>query len=332
MKKVNLGLIGLGQMGKVHFHNCLHLKNARLIAVCDVSKKSLLTAKKAGVKNVFKDYNDLLKDPNIDAVIISLPTFLHAETAIEATENGKAVLVEKPLARDTSEGERILLSAKRNGVKLMVGYPLQFSPSFVKLKNQLKLGTLGNVQIAAANHISTGPFFARGEKSVPKPVPSWWFDTKLTGGGALIDLGCHMINLLRWYFGGAVGIQCHLGHRFNMDFEDHATCILRFNNGTIATLNVGWFARYHKVQVDVYGTVGHASAASKSPGLFDYAKRILRINTSSPFYKELECFVNCISSDTQPSPSGEEGLEDLKLISTAYKHALHENNTLGDNQ
>jgi predicted dehydrogenase len=322
LKKVNLGLIGLGQVGSKHFHNCLHLENARLIAVSDISKKSLLTAEKAGVKQVFKDYNDLLKDPNIDAVIISLPTFLHAETAIKATEHEKHVLVEKPLARNTSEAKRILLSAKRNGVELMVGYPLRFSSSFVNLKNQLKLGTLGNVQIATANHISNGPFFPRAKESIPRPVPSWWFNKKLTGGGALVDLGCHMINLLRWYFGEAVGIQCHLGHRFNMDFEDHATCILRFSNETIATLNVGWFARYHEVQVDVHGTVGYASAASKSPGLFDYAKRMFKRNTSSPFYKELEYFVNCVSSDVRPSPSGEEGLEDLKLISTAYKSAL----------
>jgi len=309
-------------MGKIHLYNCLHLKNARLIAVSDVSKKSLLTAKKAGVKHAFKDYNDLLKDPSINAVIISLPTFLHVEAAIKAAEHEKHILVEKPLARKAIEAKRILSAAKQNGVKLMVGYPLRFSPSFINLKNELKHGTLGDVQIATANHISTGPFFSRGEKSIPKPVPSWWFDKKLTGGGALIDLGCHMINLLRWYFGEVTSIQSLLGHRFNMDFEDHATCVLKFKNGTLAILNVGWFARYHKVSVDLYGTVKHASATSKSPGLIDYAKKIFTSDTSSSFYKELEHFVSCISSDTTPSPSGEEGLEDLRLISTAYKNTF----------
>jgi len=322
LKIVNLGLIGLGQMGKIHLHNCLRLKNARLIAVSDVSEKSLLRAKKAGVKHAFKDYNDLLNDPSINAVIISLPTFLHAEAAIKAAEHRKHILVEKPLARNTTEAKRILSAAKQNAVKLMVGYPLRFSPSFINLKNELKKGTLGDVQVAVANHISTGPFFSRAEKLIPKPVPSWWFDKKLTGGGALIDLGCHMINLLRWYFGEAGSIQSRLGHRFNMNFEDHATCILKFKNGTIATVNVGWFARYHKVSVDLYGTVKHASATSKSPSIIDYAKKIFTSDTSSSFYKELEHFVNCISSDTTPSPSGEEGLEDLRLISTAYKNTF----------
>ena len=173
LSKVDVGLIGLGQMGKIHLHNCLRLKNARLIAISDISEKSLLTAKKAGVKHTFKDYNDLLKDPSINATIISLPTFLHAEAAIKAAEHGKHILVEKPLARNTKEAKSIVSAAKHNGVKLMVGYPLRFSSSFIDLKNELKMGTLGDVQIAVANHISTGPFFSRGEKSIPKPVPSW---------------------------------------------------------------------------------------------------------------------------------------------------------------
>jgi len=321
--KVSLGLIGLGQMGKTHLASCLHLKNARLIAVSDVSEKSLLTAKKAGVKHVFKDYNDLLKDPKIDAVIISLPTFLHAEASIKAAEHRKHILVEKPLARNVSEAERVVSAANLNGVKLMVGYPARFNPSFQKLKNEIRLGTLGDVQIATADHISTGPFFARGEKSVPKPVPSWWFDKELTGGGALIDLGCHLINLLRWYFGEHSSVQSFLGYRFNMNFEDHATCIIKFQSGTIAILNVGWFARYYMCQVKLYGTAKYTSATSQFPSLLDYAKKILKRDTSSSRYKELEYFVDCVSSDTNPSLSGQEGLEDLRLISAAYKHAFH---------
>ena len=322
MKIVNLGLIGLGQMGKVHFHNCLQLNNARLIAVSDVSEKSLLLAKKAGVKHAVKDYEDLLKEPSVDTVVISLPTFLHAEATIKATKHGKHILVEKPLARNATEAEQILAATKLNGLKLMVGYPLRFSPSFMKLKNEIKLGTLGDVQIATANHISTGPFFHRSEKSIPKPVLSWWFDKKLTGGGALIDLGCHMINILRWYFGKHTSIQSFLGHRFNMNFEDHATCIIEFQEGPIATLNVGWFAKYHKIQVNLYGTVKHASATSHSSSLLDYAKKIFKEDTSSSFYKELEYFVNCVNSDITPSPSGEEGLEDLRLVSAAYKNTF----------
>jgi len=321
LNELNLGLIGLGERGKIHLRNCLSIKNARLTAVSDISEKSLFEAKKAGVKHVFKDYTDLLKDRDIGAVIISLPNFLHAEAAIKAAEHGKHILIEKPLARNVTEAESIVSAAKLNDVKLMVGYPLRFSPSFIKLKNEIDHGTLGDVQIANAILISTGPLAPRGEKSIPKPVPSWWFDKKLTGGGALIDLGCYMVNILKWYLGAITNIQSRLGHRFNMDFEDHANCILEFKNRTIATLNVGWFARYHRVQVNLYGTAKYASAI-ESTSLLDYAIRIFKGNTSSSVYRELTYFVDCLNSDTFPLPSGEEGLEDLRVISAAYKNTF----------
>jgi len=306
-------------MGTVHLHNCFHLKNARLVAVSDVSEKSLLLARKTGVKSVFKDYNDLLKSPNIDAVIISLPTFLHAEIVRKAAQHGKHLFVEKPLAKHVTEGEQMLAKVRQEGVKLMIGYPLRFAKPFVSLKSCLDQGMLGDVQIALANHISTGPFSPRAESAhVPKPVPSWWFDKSLTGGGALIDLGCHMINLLRWYFGEVAAIHSNLGYRFNMDFEDHATCSINFKNGTTATLNVGWFARYHKTQIDLYGTAKHISATSQPPTFFKYVKNLLAFDTSTGFYKELEYFIDCLRNNVDPSPSGEDGLQDLKVISEAY--------------
>jgi myo-inositol 2-dehydrogenase/D-chiro-inositol 1-dehydrogenase len=318
---VRVGLIGLGEMGKTHFSNCLHLKDGKLVAVSDVSEKALLLAKKFGIKHVYKDYNQLLENKDVDAVVISLPTFLHGEAAIKAAEHGKHMLVEKPLARNADEAEQIVSSAKSANVKLMVGYPLRFSPSFVDLRRKFELGMLGDVQIAIASFISLGPFSPRGENAVPKPVPSWWFDRKLTGGGALLDLGCHLINLLRWYFGEVTSFRSHLGYRFNMDFEDHAVCNLHFKNGVVAIANVGWFARYHKVRVDLFGTVGHGVASSKVLRIFDYVKTMIAVDKSTGFYRELEYFANCIRTDTHPTTSGEDGLQDIRIISEAYKNS-----------
>jgi myo-inositol 2-dehydrogenase/D-chiro-inositol 1-dehydrogenase len=322
LRKLSLGLIGAGNMGQIHLSNCIRLKNAKLVAVADIAEKSLVAARKTGVKQLYKDYEELLKDKSVDAVIISLPTYLHAEAAVKAVEQGKHVFVEKPMTRDVVEAERIVSAVKANGVKLMVGYPMRFTTAFANLKKEVELGKLGHVQIAIANHISTGPFFNRVEESIPKPVPTWWFDKKLTGGGALVDLGCHMIDLLRWYFGEVTAIKCYLGHRFNMDFEDHATCTLKFRNGTVGVVNAGWFSTYHKVQVDLFGTANYVNAASKSPSLFDYAKSVLGLAISSTFYDELEYFVDCLFSDTQPEPSAEEGLEVQKLIERIYEDSI----------
>lgn len=330
MKKVNLGLIGLGTMGRVHLINCLRLKNAKLVSVSDSSKKALQFAKKAGVKNVQSDYNKLLNshNPSIDAVIVSLPNFLHYECAKKAAEKGKDIFLEKPLARNVKEGKQILSHVKSGGVKLMIGYPLRFTESFAKLKGKLKSGLLGDVQVASATNISAGPFSPRTETSGPTPVPAWWFNKELTGGGPLLDLGSHMINLLRWYFGDITHAESYLGHRFNMDFEDHAVCLLKFKDGPIATVNVGWFSKDYRVSVELYGTAKHVSEVRSAPSLLDFAVDVIgrkfgRIERSAaPYYKELQHFVECVNSNTAPCPSGEEGLADLETIEMAYKNII----------
>lgn len=331
LKKVRIGLIGLGEMGKIHLLNLRHMKAAEVIAVADVSEKALLKAKEIGVKHTSKDYADLLKNPEVDAVVISLPTFLHAEAAINAAEKGKSLLVEKPIAGNVSDAERVLSCARANGVKLMVGYPLRFSIPFTMLKDKIEQGVLGDVQLATMVHVGSGPFFSRAETAhTPKPVPSWWFDKKCTGGGALMDLGVHGINLLKWYFGDVQDVWSYLGHRFNLDLEDHATCILKFKNGTIGVLNVGWFARYHEMRVDLQGTVDQAYATSKPPSMYYYVKRLFTpIDSSTGFFRELDYFANCIISDVTPSPSGEEGVEDLRTISAAYGNVTDKERGLG---
>jgi myo-inositol 2-dehydrogenase/D-chiro-inositol 1-dehydrogenase len=325
LKSINLGLIGLGEMGKIHLRNCIYLNGAKLVAVSDVSAKSLRVAKRAGIKKVYSDYNKLLDDPRIDAVIISLPTFLHAPVAIKAAECGKHILVEKPLARNSNEGLSITSAATRHGVKLMVGYPMRFMPQFVGLKRSLESGILGDVQIAAACTISNGPFFHRTEYGTPRPVPSWWFDKTLTGGGALIDLGSHLVDILTWFFGDVATIRSQLGHRFNMDFEDYAICVMKFKSGIVATLDAGWFAEYHRVQVDVYGTVSHAHAGSKSQTFIDYMMKLTSKrarNVSSGFYQELQHFVTCLSNGISPTPSGQQGLQNLRIIEAAYENTF----------
>jgi len=138
-----------------------------MIAAADVSAKSLLLAKKSGVRRVFKDYSKLLKIPDIDAVVISLPNFLHLEAAIRAAEHQKHILIEKPLARNETEGAQIVSACKKNSVKLMVGYPLRFSPAFVELGENFRAGTLGEVQIAGGDFISVGPFSPEAAAQFP---------------------------------------------------------------------------------------------------------------------------------------------------------------------
>lgn len=243
MEKIRLGLIGLGYIGKIHLRHCQKLANAKLIAAADLSKKALKTAKEEGIKKLYTNYEQLLKDPEIDAVIIALPTHLHLRCAIETAENQKHILLEKPIARNATEAREIIAAAQKHSVKLMMGYPMRFAKELQQLKQKMNEGVLGDVEIAQATYISSDPLFHRAEGLTLNPVPEWWFNKELTGGGALMDLGSHIINLLRWYFGEITDIKSHLGYRFNMPFEDSATCLAKFENGTKAIITVGWFSQ-----------------------------------------------------------------------------------------
>jgi predicted dehydrogenase len=325
MRQIKLALIGLGYIGKIHLKNCLSLKSAKLVAVADTSKAALKYAQNAGVKSTYNSYEIMLQKEDIDAVIISLPTFLHEKCVKDAADYGADVFLEKPLARNVREGEAIVKCVKEHGIKLMLGYPNRFYKPFIKLKKDLDDGFYGDIQTANAVIIGPGPFLHRTEKGSPKPVPEWWFSKELTGGGALLDLGCHVINLLRWYLGDVENIKCVLGYRFGLEVEDHAASIAKFKSGTIATINVGWFSLKSILKVELFGTADHAIQYRKSPNLIFEALKQLVVGTSE-FYQlfksELEHFVNCLENYEDPSPSAEEGLADLKIIDQAYKNAI----------
>lgn len=322
---INIGLIGAGGIGRIHLDNGLQLRNGRLVAVADISKKHRSFAKAKGVEVVYDNYRDLLENPTIDCVIIALPTFLHSECAILAAENGKHIFIEKPLARNVKEGRMIISRTRKAGVKVMVGYPLRFS-KLSKIKKEIGIGHLGDVVTAITTNVSSGPFSQRISNGIPSPVPSWWFERELVGGGALIDLGSHMIDLLLYYFENKiVSVKSFLGHRFNMPFEDHALCFIEFEKGISAVVNVGWFSPYRLIGVELYGTAKHLIEISRPPTLIDYAESIIKrqsLSEAAAFRKELQYFVDCLESETSPSPSAEEAVKSLEVISAAYKNAI----------
>jgi predicted dehydrogenase len=194
----------------------------------------------------------------------------------------------------------------------------------VDLKSQVESGALGDIQMAYGVNIAAGPFFHRAENTTPRPVPEWWLNKELTGGGALMDLGCHMINLLRWYLGEVSAIKARLGYRFNFDFEDYATCIMDFECGASAVVNVGWFSQSATMGVELHGTVTHAWAYHSPSSKVVTAVKLILGRTPKffiPYLKEVLHFVNYIRNDNNGENrlSGEDALRDLEIIAEAYK-------------
>ncbi len=138
MQKTRLGIIGLGYIGQLHLRHALKLPNAEVVAVADTASRALERAKALGVKNLYKDYTEMLKSPEVDAVLISLPTHLHLKCSQEAAEAKKAIFLEKPIAVTVQDAKEIIAAAERNSVKLMLGYPLRFNKHFIKVKKTLR--------------------------------------------------------------------------------------------------------------------------------------------------------------------------------------------------
>ncbi len=328
MKPLNIGIIGLGTQGRLGLRTSLLLKEANVLAVADVSERALRFAKEYGVKNIYTNYEDLLKNDNVEAVVINLPNFLHMEGAMKAAESGKHILMEKPLARNVAEGEKILSSVRKNGVKLMIGYDLRFDPVLRKIHDDILDGLYGRVQMAEATNVSGGPFSPRNDSVGPVKVPSWWFDRELAGGGALLDLGSHMIDLLTWYFGDVVQVQAFIEHLLNAGLEDSATCVLKFKDGPVATVKVGWFSKGFLQSLQICGTARNLNQPISASGVWqkiraDVARKV-GTNKKNPYFLKLEHFVNCLSNEVQPEPSGEEALRSLQVIELAYKTAFSE--------
>lgn len=338
---VNVGVIGLGHMGRLHLMNCLHVDDTKVIAVADSSKKALSKAQSLGVKNLYSDYHDLLKNfQNMDAVIISLPNFLHLDSVELALEAGLNVFVEKPLANTSEECRQIVGLVEKSGRKLMVGHCMRFVEAVEKMKATLGKGRIGDLEVVTIEELLNGPF---SHGAVPTPVPEWWFDPKKTGGGVLIDLGYHLIDLFRFFVGDDCKIlySC-LDHKFNLAIEDGAILILSSSHSsTKGIINTGWYQKsvfpQYNFRLILHGNAGYLSSDDLVPkNIYFHAvkegtKNVMRrvagrkIKPLSysyyyeSYYKELRHFIECIKSDSVPSVSAVDGLKTVELIEEAYR-------------
>ena len=322
--------------------SCLHIDDIKLVAAADPSKKALKKAKSFGVKNLYTDYWDLLNEcRDIDAVVISLPNYLHFESIQLALEAGLNVFIEKPMATTAKECRKIVKLVERSGRKFMIGHCMRFLGATEKMKDIADKGHIGNLEVVTIEQILNGPF-AHG--MVPTPVPEWWFDPKKAGGGVLLDLGYHLIDLFRFFVGGHSKIlfSC-LDHKFNLPVEDGAIIILRSSDfSTKGIINVGWYQKSvfpeYNFRIILHGNAGYMSSDDLVPrniylhavkeGTKNLFRRIIgkKIKPLSysyyyeSYYKELQHFFDCVRHDLNPSVSATDGLKTIELIEEAYKN------------
>jgi predicted dehydrogenase len=326
-------------MGKLHLMNALRIDGVKVVAAADKGERGRKYAEKCGVKT-YDDYTRLVDAEKLDAVVISLPNFLKKESVVYASERKLDIFIDKPLSRSLVEALEIVQKVKKENVRLMVGVNYRYFDSVQKLRNNVEEGKMGDVVIATSELIMNGPF---SHPLVPTPIPDWWLNKEMAGGGALLDLGYHLIDILSWMFGDLHLAYSSLGYRFNLPVEDSATAVLESkDSATKCMVNVGWFSKMifpdFNFRINVHGTVGYDSTDFYAPkslrvhaakeATLNFFRRISMRKVHylsytyyyASFYKILELFFKTLQKGTELPVSIEQQLKVTKIIDEIYRH------------
>ncbi len=338
---IKVGFIGLGQMGRMHLATCLHIEGINVIAAADPSKKALNKAQAHGVDNLYSDFKEMVeKNPlGLDAVVISVPNFLHYDTIRLCLDNGLNIFAEKPLAVNVTQCQDIVNRVHASGRKFMLGHSMRFVPAVEKVKADLQKGTIGNLEVATIEEIANGPF---SHPRHPAPVADWWFNPEMSGGGALIDIGYHMIDLFRFLTEEEAIVKfADLSYKYNLPVEEGATLMLSSSRSNIrGFINVGWYQRSifpkFNFRALLHGDCGYLSTENHTPkniymhaakvGAKNIARRLVGKKPSylaytyywESYYKELTAFFRSIALDLETPTTALDGLRTVQVIEEAY--------------
>lgn len=349
LKKIGIGLIGLGMISENHIKGYSKIKErANIVAICDVRKDlAKKRAEELRVKNWYTNYQEMIKREDIDAVDIMVPHHLHAKIAKDVAESGKHIFIEKPIARYVKESREILHAAKKARIKLMVANNLLFHPAVKKATQLIKEGYLGKIHLAKA--WSLGWFFYH------VGVSKYRGSIKETGGGCFIDTGTHFVYLLRNMVGDLDNVAAFIGNILNplhksidqIDFvpegEDNAIALLKFKNSALGELTISYSTRLEgwemfwpvgwDQRINIYGSEGglYLDLPRNNLSLFSEKRNIpkevkgrsyipLEQNFGSTFDREVEHFVECLQEEREfmDGVTGEDALKDIEIVEAAY--------------
>ena len=237
-QKVRVGIIGSRFEADIHAVSFqLMPEEAEVVAIASPTPGNAeKLARKYGIPRVFLDYREMLKEPDIEMVTITAPNYLHAQMTVDIANAGKHVVCEKPLCMTLAEADEMIDTCKRQGVLLAYAEELFFTPKYVKAKEMADQGAFGKLYLVKQSEKHFGPH------------SDWFWDVERSGGGALMDLGCHGIAFCYWFLGrpALTSVYAQLGtyvHADKTKADDGAVCILEFENGAVGLVEDSWCRR-----------------------------------------------------------------------------------------
>ncbi len=326
-KKLRYAIVGLGKFGVgtilPAFAGSQRSQPTALVSGDRNKARAIAAQYHIHPKNIYdyKNYDDIINNPEIDAVYIILPNSLHAEYTVRAAQAGKHVLCEKPLATSVGDAERMIAACKKADVKLMTAYRSQYEVYNRTLIQWTQEKKYGPAQMIVADHnMDIG-----GAKQ-------WRLDPILSGGGSLVDIGVYSLNATR-YLTGEEPIEINaMTHKDAQDsrfkhVEQTIAFQLKFPSGVLAncssSYSMPFFNRYHVVASNGwYGlnpaTAYHGQRLHHGAG---ETFQETRIKHNNQFAAMMDHFAKCVHHDIQPRTGGEEGLQDVRLMQLIYQAA-----------
>ena len=344
MKKLKIAIIGVGNIAENHIQSYKNNENVELYAFCDINEATLEEkGKKHGITRLYTDEQKMFdENPEIDAVSVCTWNNGHAPATIMALNAGKHVLCEKPMALNAEEARAMIDASKKNGKKLMVGFVRRFGNDTAVTRDFIDAGSLGDIYYAKATYLRRNG------------CPGGWFaDKSRSGGGPLIDLGVHVIDLVRYImncpnptsaygatfsgFGKREGLKdkpAYIARGTGNDphtVEDMATALIRFDNGAVLSVEASFNMHREKDTgtIELFGTKGGVkldpefSLYTETNGYLSNVKLngATALSFNGLFQNEINYYVNAIINDTDLSSIAEDGCTLMKILDAIYESA-----------
>lgn len=346
MKVIHIAVIGVGNIAETHLAAYRKNPEVEVVAFCDINHDRLAAmGKKYGVTKCYTDMNRMFAEvPEIDAVSVCTWNSAHAACTIAALKAGKHVLCEKPMALNAAEAEAMEKAAKESGKLLMIGFVRRHGNDCKIVREFIDAGYFGELYYAKATYLRRNG------------NPGGWFgDKSRSGGGPLIDLGVHVIDLSRYLFGnpkpvsvyGATftklgnrpGIKSRKGYRASTasgddicDVEDLATALIRFDNGAVLAIEAAFALnlKQDEGKIELFGTKG---GAKLDPELELYGEACgymtdmtlssveTALSFDGLFENEINHYIDCIQGRAACIAPAADGVTLMKILDAIYESA-----------
>ncbi len=322
---LRVGIIGAGRMGVRHAEAYSKIKGAKLVGIADIK---FSRAKKMAKEFQIEAYSveKLLGNKMVDVIHVCSQTSAHAKNTIDALNSGKHVLVEKPMATSIKECKKMIQTAKKNHLNLMVGQTYRFYPSSIKTKEIIDSGKIGKVMMVLDYGIDPGQLKNRGK------VPSWALDSKL-GGGVFYDT-VHSIDKLRFWLKSDISeVYVPLMNKLHKTSkaEEIGCANLIFKNGIVAVLmpiSPSWGIRDTETKIigekgALYTTYGEEVKVGRKKWTeysFKFqSKPAIYDHNIQGFVNEISEFIESIKKSKRPIVSGHDGMKNLQVVIAMYQ-------------